>query len=123
MEVALLVAGTILASEALLRLPLLRQVNAVVSTARRAAATLRSKRISDHWKEISLPAYSLRIAARSVFFLLLLCLAALPVGLIGGIAPGGMSHWLELLMQPFAISIMVFSSGLYIFVRTRFEGG
>lgn len=120
MEAALLVAGAILASETLLRLPLMQQVNAVVGTARRAAGTMRSKRISDHWKEIALPAYSLRIAARSVFFFLLLCLVALPVGLIGGIAPGGMARWLERLMQPFAISILSVSSVLYIFVRTRF---
>jgi hypothetical protein len=123
MEVALLVAGAILASETLLRLPLMQQVSAIVGTARRSAATMRSKRISDHWKEVLLPAYALRMAGRSVFFLLLLCLVALPVGLIGGIAPGGMAHWLELLVQPFAISILTISSGLYIFVRTRFARG
>ncbi len=95
------------------------QVSVIVGTARRSAATLRSRRISDHWKETVLPAYSLRMAGRSVFFFLLLCLVALPVALVGVVAPGGMAHWLELLMRPFAIAVLCICSVLYILVRTR----
>ena len=123
MDEALLVASAILASEILLRLPLLEQVNVVVRTARRSAATVRSKRISDHWKETVLPAYSLRMAGRSVFFFLLLCLVALPVVLAGLVARGGLAHWFELLMQPFAIAILCSCSILYILVRARFARG
>jgi hypothetical protein len=122
-ELALLVAGAIVASEFLLRLPLMDQVSVIVGTARRSAATMRSKRISDHWKEAVLPAYSLRMAGRSVFFFLLLCLVALPVALIGVMAPGGLDHWLELLMRPFAIAVLCICSILYILVRTRLARG
>jgi hypothetical protein len=118
-ELALLVASAVVASEILLRLPLMRQINAVVGTAQRSAATLRSKRVSDHWKETVLPVYSLRMARHSLLFLLLLCLVALPVGLIGVMAPGGLTPWLDLLMQPFAIAVLCVSSIVYIFVRTR----
>jgi hypothetical protein len=66
-----------------------------------------------------LPAYSLRMAGHSLLFLLLLCFVALPVGLIGIMAPGGLEHWLALLMRPFAIAVLCLCSVLYILVRTR----
>ncbi len=118
-ELVLLAAGAVVASELFLRLPLMQQVNIVVGTAQRSAATLRSKRISDHWKEIVLPAYSLRIAGASLLFFLLLCMAVLPVALIGLLAGGGLDHWLKLLMRPFAIAMLCLCSILYIFVRSR----
>ena len=116
-ELALLAVGAMGASELFLRLPLMRQVKIVVDTAQRSAATLRSTHISDHWKEIALPAYSLRIAGASLLFFLLLCGAVLPVALLGLVVPGGLDHWLELLMQPFAIAVLCICSILYIFVR------
>lgn len=118
-ELALLAAGAVAASELFLRLPLIRQIQDVLGTAKRSAATLRSKRISDHWKEVVLPAYSVRIAGRSILFFLLLCLAVLPVALIGLFAPGGFDHWLEFLLRPLAIAILCICSIFYIFVRTR----
>ena len=83
MDLALLVASAILATEIFLRLPLMDQVNIALRIARRSAATVRSKRISDHWKEKVLPAYSLRMAGRSIYFFLLMCLVLLPVALVG----------------------------------------
>jgi hypothetical protein len=122
-ELALLVAGAVVASEILVRLPLMRQVSVVAETAQRSSATVRSKRISDHWKQAVLPAYSLRIAARSLYFFLLLCLVLLPLALIGLLAPGGMTNWLDLLMRPFAIGVLCICSILYILVRTRLARG
>ena len=118
-QLALLVAGAIMASELFLRLPLMRQATFIMSSARRCAAILRSNRISDHWKEIALPAYSLRVAGRSILFFLLLCIAIVPVALIGLLAPGGMLAWLELLMRPLAITVLCIGSVLYIVLRTR----
>jgi hypothetical protein len=123
MDVALLVVSAMLGSEIFMRLPLMHQVTVIVGTARRSAATVRSRRISDHWKEAILPAYSVRMAGRSFYFFLLLCLAVLPVALAGLAAPGGMAHWFELLMRPFAIAIMCACSILYILVRTRAARG
>ena len=118
-DVALLVVSAILASEMFMRLPLMHEVSAILGTARRSAATVRSRRISDHWKEAVLPAYSARMAGHSLYFFVLLCLAVLPVALAGFAARGGMAHWLEYLMQPLAIAIMCASSLLYVLVRTR----
>jgi hypothetical protein len=118
-QLALLVAASVLASELFLRLPLMRQVNAIMRTAPRCITTLRSNRISDHWKEVALPAYAFRIAGGSILFFLLLCIAVAPVALIGLLAPGGTDAWLELLMQPFAIAVLCICSILYIVVRTR----
>jgi hypothetical protein len=118
-ELALLVAGAIAASELFLRLPLMQQVSAVVAMAHRSVKTLGSKRISDHWKEVVLPAYSLRIGGRSLLFFLLLCLGLLPIAMIGLVAPGGLAQWLEFLMRPFSIIVLCLCSILYIFARTR----
>jgi hypothetical protein len=122
-NVALLVVSAILASEIFIRLPLMHQFNVIVGTARRSAATVRSRRISDHWKEAVLPAYSARMAGRSLYSFLLLCLVAFPVALVGLAAPGGMAHWFELLTRPFAIAIMCACSILYVLVRTRAARG
>lgn len=118
-QLALLFAGAVVTSELFLRLPLMRQVSIIMGTARRCAATLRSKRISDHWKEVALPAYSLRVAGRSIIFFLLLCVAVVPVVMIGLLAPGGLHVWLELLMRPFAIAVLCVGSILYTIVRAR----
>ena len=115
----LLATGAVVASELFLRLPLIRQVQDVLGTAKRSATTLRSKRISDHWKEVVLPAYSIRIAGKSILFFILLCVAVLPVAAIGLFAPGGLDHWLRLLLRPFAIAVLCICSIFYIFVRTR----
>ena len=122
-DVALLVVGAIAVSELFMRLPMMEQARIIVSTARRSAATVRSSRISDHWKETVLRAYSARLAGRSFYFFLLLCLAVLPVAAVGVAAPGGMTHWFALLMRPFAIAIMSACSILYIFARTRLARG
>ena len=117
-HLAFLFAGAIVASELFLRLPLLRQVNIIMTTAQRSVATLRSNRVSDHWKEVVLPAYALRIAGRSILFFFLLCIAVAPVALIGLLAPGGMDVWLESLMRPFAVAVLCIGSISYIVVRT-----
>jgi hypothetical protein len=123
MNAALLVLSAVLASEIFLRLRLMDQVSIIAETARRSAAIVRSRRISDHWKETILPAYSARMAGRSFYFFLLICLAVVPVVLVGIAAPGGLAQWFEYLMRPFALAIMCASSILYVLVRTRIARG
>lgn len=118
-EILLLSLAAILASELLLRLPVLRQAHGLGKVARKSAATIASKRISDHWKERILPVYSVRMARCSVLFFLLLCCAMAPVGLIGLAAPGGEARWLELLMQPAAIALLCAVSLAYIVLRIK----
>lgn len=122
-DIALLVLAAVAASELLLRLPVLRQAQGIAAVTRKSAATIRSRRISDHWKETILPAYSLRMAGRSILFFLLLCAVALPVALAGFAAPGGMEHWIAVLVRPVPILILCGCSVLYIFIRLRLLRG
>ncbi len=122
-DIALLVFAAVLVSELLLRLPLLAQVRHILAVTRKSAATIRSSRISDHWKERALPAYSVRMGARSLLFLLLLCVATSPVLAVGLAAPGGPGRWFALLATPLAVAILCVASILYILLRTRFRRG
>lgn len=122
-EAILLVIAAIIASELLLRLPVLEQATGLGKIASKSAATISSKRISDHWKERVLPAYSARMARASLLFFVLLCCAVAPVALIGLAAPGGEVRWLELLMTPAAIALLCGVSIAYMIVRARIRRG
>ncbi len=69
--------------EAAARLPLQKPLHDYLAVSRRAVATLRSRRISEHWKERILPAYARRMLRASVGVGLLLALIlAIAAGLI-----------------------------------------
>lgn len=53
--------ATIAAVEVMLRLPLASIVAEWQATARRAVHVVTTTRISDHWKEIAVPTYALRL--------------------------------------------------------------
>ena len=116
------VAAGVLASEAFLRLPLISTIKRVTETARKSSRVLVSKRISDHWKERVLPRYSLVIGTGSVRFFLMLCLALLPVALLGLVYPGGLVAWGEALLRPLVILVLCVVSIGYILLRVRTTG-
>lgn len=118
-DAALLCIAAVAASEALLRLPVMQQAHGLSQVARKSVATISSKRISDHWKERILPAYSGRMARCSILFFVLLCLAVAPVALVGLAATGGLAQWLELLMTPTAIVLLCGISLAYIYLRIK----
>lgn len=122
-EAVLLAVAAIVASELLLRLPVLREAQGLGEVARKSAALLASKRISDHWKERILPVYSARMARCSVLFFVLLCCAVAPVALVGLVAPGGETRWLDLLMQPAAIALLCAVSISYVVLRLKVTRG
>lgn len=122
-DAALLCIGAICASEALLHLPLMQQVHGLNAASRKSFATIASKRISDHWKERVLPAYSGRMARSSILFFVMLCVALAPVVLVGLIAQGGLPHWLPLLMTPAAIALLCGASLGYIVLRLKVLNG
>lgn len=109
----------VLASEAFLRLPLLPVIRKVTATAQKSGRVLRSKRISDHWKEKILPSYAWVIGRGSVVFFLMLMLALAPVALLGLVFPGGMAAWGAELMRPLVILVLCLVSIGYIWVRLR----
>ena len=115
----LIALSAVLASEAMLRLPLLAQARCVIEVSRKSMRLLASKRISDHWKERILPAYSLRMAKGSIGFFLSLCAALLPVVLLGLIAPGGLHAWFAALLSPLAILALCLISAAYIWIRVK----
>lgn len=109
----------VLASEAFLRLPLLPVIRKVTATAQKSGRVLRSRRISDHWKEKILPSYAWVIGRGSVVFFLILMLALAPVALLGLVYPGGMAAWGAVLMRPMVILVLCLVSIGYIWVRLR----
>jgi hypothetical protein len=115
----LLALAAILASEAMVRLPLLSQARSVIDVSGRSMRVLKSPRISDHWKEKVLPAYSARMFRGSVGFFLSLCVALVPVVLIGLVSPGGLEVWMHTLLSPLAIAILCIVSIAYIWVRVK----
>lgn len=84
---------------------------------------LGAKRVSDHWKEKALPAYSLRLAKGAVLFFIFLCLALLPVVLVGLFWPAGIVDWLSAIMAPLVLLFLMVVSLGYIFVRLKVTGG
>ncbi len=122
-DAVLLAVAAIAASELFLRLPVLGQAQGLGEVARKSAALLASKHISDHWKERILPVYSARMARCSVLFFLLLCCAVAPVALVGFVAPGGGTRWLDLLMQPAAIALLCAVSIGYVLLRLKVMRG
>ncbi len=118
-----LLVAAVLASEAMVRLPLVAQIRRVAAAARKSAKVVRSAEISDHWKERILPAYSWAIGKGSVVFFAMLCLALAPVALLGLIFPGGMAAWGAALLQPAAIAGLFVMSAAYLWLRQRAPRG
>jgi hypothetical protein len=116
----LVTLAAVLAAEAFARLPLFRRFRGIVDVSRKSARVLSSRRISDHWKERVLPAYSLRLGRDSVVFFLLLCAALLPVAVVGLAYPGGLSAWGAFLMDLRAILLLCAVSIGWLWVRARF---
>ncbi|MCB2129338.1 MAG: hypothetical protein KDE03_09755 [Rhodobacteraceae bacterium] len=108
-----------LASEALLRLPLMDSVRRVIATSRKSGKVLASKRISDHWKEKVLLNYALTIGKGSILFFILLCAALLPVALLGLVFPGGLAAWTEALLRPSVMAVLCVASMAYIWLRLK----
>lgn len=119
MDWVLLIVSAILASELLLRLPVLAEIRRVADFARRAGHVLRSSRISDHWKERVLPRYAWRIGRGSVLFLAMLMIALAPVVIAGLLYPAGLAAWSAALMRPMAMTALFAVSLAYIWLRIR----
>jgi hypothetical protein len=116
-------AASVLASEAFLRLPFVAQISRVTKTAQKSGRVLRSKRISDHWKERVLPTYSWVIGKGSVTFFVMLCLALAPVALLGLVFPGGMAAWGAALLRLEVILGLCILSLVYIWLRLKVTRG
>lgn len=77
--------STLIAVELFLRLPFFGCLRRILSNAAKAQAVLRSRTISDDWKEKALPAYSLRIGANSLLAFLFMLAASSPFFVLGAV--------------------------------------
>ena len=118
----LLVLAAVVACELFLRLPLMATIKQATSTAAKASAVLRAKRVSDHWKERILPVYAGKIAANSLKFFLYLCVILGAVVVFGLVAPGGLVGWIGFLARPLVILVLCALSIPYMIVRSRMSG-
>lgn len=118
-----LLIAAVLASEAMMRLPLIAQIRRVAAAARKSGKVVRSRQISDHWKERILPAYSWAIGSGSLLFFAMLCLALAPVALLGLVYPGGIAAWSAALLQPAAIVGLCVISAVYLRLRLKAARG
>jgi len=80
---ALILLSTVIAVELFLRLPLIAHVKGLTGTMTKALKVLKSPRISDHWKERTIQAYSLRLFVHSIMVFLILIVALLPFAVTG----------------------------------------
>jgi hypothetical protein len=115
----LLAAGTVLAAELFLRLPIVATARRLLGTARKAQRTIRSPRVSDHWKEKVLLAYAGRLFVSSLVICGLIVLAVLPLVFL---AMAG--AWLGIdvagrMMQAPGIAVSVVVASGYIMLRRR----
>ena len=78
-------AGTIAVVEVFLALPFIRKVRELVALVNRIGKTLRSSKISDHWKEKVLPIYAGRLFLLSVTLFVLLIAALVPMAVVAWI--------------------------------------
>jgi len=116
----LAVVGALLSAELFQRLRIPARVRRVTIAARKAARTVRSNRVSDHWKERVLPVLARQIISESLaFFALLLCAVA-PIVLLGVFVEGGIAAWLQQLLRPVMLAVLVVVSIAYIAVRQKF---
>jgi len=70
------------------RLPIMPTLGAVLATTKRALHVVRASGISDHWKEVVVPRYALRIMIGTLS--LALCLAALLAVFVAGFMAVGL---------------------------------
>lgn len=115
----LAVIGAIVSSELIFRLPILPQVRTMTGATAKAARTIRSARISDHWKERALPAFAGRLMFSSVAFFGLLVIAVTPTILLGVFVDGGIPAWLGQLVRPAVLGVLIGVSVLYILLRKK----
>lgn len=117
MNWALLILCSALFVELLIRANTLNNVRNMFTFMNKAGKVIRSRRISDHWKERCLPCYSKRLFQSSIFLFGTLLFALLPFLVVSAIAPLLHMRFLELLssFQGIIISCVIAT----VYAKTR----
>ena len=114
MNLLYLGVSTLIASELFLRLPFPCCLQRIMANAAKAASVLRSRKISDEWKEKALPAYALRIGSNSVLVFLFMLASVSPFILFGFLMEEDFA--ITMLRLDVLIGITVLGMG-YVLVR------
>jgi len=121
-QLAILLFGTLLSSELLLRLPLLKSVKHLNHLLRRIFKTLSSSRISDHWKEQVMLVYAAQLLRYSLLVPILLLAALFPLGFGLWFTTESIDALIRLSLDLRFLLVITALSLLYLFVRKRFYG-
>lgn len=105
--------------ELFLRLPVIERTRGVLTTSRRSIKVVASKAISDHWKELVLPRYSLRMASGSLAAAGLMILAFSPIIALALVGPLFGADVMGLLLSWQGIVGISLFAALYVFLRNR----
>lgn len=109
----------VIASELLIRLPLMKTFNSVVSTLQKTVYVIRSSAISDHWKERVILSYSLTVLAGSLRMAFFSAVAVAPVAIIGILVSYSEKDFFDFLVRPEGIAFITAVSLGYILVRRQ----
>ena len=114
-----LLLSAVFGSELLRCLPLRRYLTQLGKLLRRIVKTLRSNRVSDHWKERIMPVYAGRLLRYSLIVLMLLTLAVSP--LIAGLwwAADSTEALIALSVDPWVLLGITAVSIIYLSLRNR----
>ena len=107
------------ACELMLRLPVMSHLQALYSSASRAAATLRLRHASDHWKERALLAYARRLLVHSIIAPALVLVACLPVFMAAVAITGSLTGGVRILSGFGMIGFLTLVAITYVFVRSK----
>lgn len=105
------------------RVPLSMVVTDMIKNFRKSYNVIKSKQISDHWKEVMLPYYSIKGGIASLIFLFLLILVASPIILLLIIDNIFDMHFYTLLSSFQGGVISTIAAISYFFLRTKFTHG
>ncbi len=118
----LIILASLASIELFLRLPVIERTRGVLSTSRRSIKVVASKAISDHWKEMVLPQYSLRMATGSLAAAGLMVLAFSPIIVLALVGPLFGADVMALLLSWQGIVGVSFVAALYAYLRNRLLG-
>ena len=119
MEWLLLVIGTILVVECLLRTPLLPSVKSLKILLGKIGKVLKSSSVSDHWKEKVLPVYAGRLFVMSIKLFILVLIALIPMIVIAFLANWQNISLVPLLSSWIGVSVSTGLAVVYIVLRKR----
>jgi hypothetical protein len=116
-----LLPGVVVFVELFRLLPVARHVQAIRKNAVKAFTVILSPRISDHWKEKSIPAYAGKILLSSLiiaFYLAVICLlSGLVAGVIGLLVVKDMSIFFRLILNFKIQAGLVAAAIVYVWLR------